>query len=329
MSMHLIPQLPDHAALPLLAQLKLCGDASQPEHNGELRHTQAYASPTGGLPVQADLLQSLRNLVLEAAHEHGFPDARPRSFLGFEFRVAEILAGWDPLWVGGEPSGESLRDACWTFLTLVVLPDVAVWRWPLAADRDQDKAWKGRMLGGGRNAFQRIFRRVLSLDRGSDHPDRWGLIRDLREDDFSNILERPSLGSSRPVAVSLAEEYLSMRQRLAAFTAEIQMSVYREATKDVRAYGVVQSLDLLARDDLAQLIRETFLRREAQQVPAGLTTAESRSKGLTIEEGSSDGNRTSSTGITSSVDVPDSTPVVRPSQTRKPPGILRRLLGGG
>ena len=107
------------------------------------------------------------------------------------------------------------------------------------------------------------------------------------------------------------------------------MSVYREATKNVRAYGVVQSLDLLERDDLDQLIRETFLRREALQVPAELTKAESPSKGVTSDEGSSDGNGTSTTGPTSSVDVPDSTPVVRPSQTRKPPGILRRLLGGG
>jgi hypothetical protein len=328
-SIQLIPQLPDHTALPLLAELTVCGEATKFEHNGELRHSQAYVSPTGGLPVQEDRLQTLRDLILEAARKHGFPYLRPRSFLGFEFRVAEILASWDALWIDGEASGESLRDACWTFLTLVVLPDVALWRWPLSAEREQDKAWKGRMLGGGRNAFQRIFRRVLSLDRGKEHPDRWGLIRDLREDDFSNILERPSLGSSRPIAVSLAEEYLSMRVRLAGFSAEIQMSVYREATKNVRAYGVVQSLDLLEKDDLDQLIRKTFLRREAQQVPAELTKAESPSKGVTSDEGSSDGNGTSTTGPTSSVDVPDSTPVVRPSQTRKPPGILRRLLGGG
>jgi hypothetical protein len=183
------------------------------------------------------------------------------------------------------------------------------------------------MLGGGRNAFQRIFRRVLSLDRGRDHPDRWGLVRDLREDDFSNILERPSLGSSRSIAVSLAEEYLSMRARLAGFSAEIQMSVYREATKDVRAYGVVQALDLLKKDDLDQLIRETFLRREAQQVPAGQTISEPPSKAVTSDNGSSDSNGTSSTGP-ASANVADITPAVRPSQTRKPPGILRRLLGG-
>lgn len=324
----LLPQLPDSAALQLLAEMALCSDPSSLEPGGELRNAQAYVMPTGGLPVDEPTLKRLREMIVEAAHHHGFPGKRPRSFLAFELQVAEIFAVWDPLWIHALPSGESLRNACWTFLTVVVLPDVALWRWPPSTGGEADKAWKTRMLGGGRNAFQRIFRRVLSLDRGPSHPDRWGLIRELREDDFSNILERPSLGSNSHIAVCLAEEYLAMRERLSSSSAEIQTRVYREATKDMRAYGVVQTLDLLPRVDLENLIRQTFLRREDMNLPRveKQTTASPPNAGPGAGLGSIEENPPSSLYSPPEQAAASRTP--RP-KTSRPPGLLRRLLGGG
>jgi hypothetical protein len=324
----LIPQLPDSAALPVLAEMALRTDPSSLEPGNELRNSQSYVMPSGGLPVEDAALKQLRELIISAALQHGFPETRPRSFLGFEHQVAEILASWDPLWIDGSPSGESMRNACWTFLTVVVLPDVALWRWPPSLGGETDKAWKGRMLGGGRNAFQRIHRRVLSLDRGPSHPDRWGLIRELREDDFSNILERPSLGSNPHVAVCLAEEYLAMRQRLSTASAEIQTRVYRDSTKDLRAYGVVQVLDLLPRADLESLIRQTFLRREHMYVSAG--------SGQSMPTSQEPGEHKDPGSGRSWPQLPsDSIPQeAEPAQTSgapasEPPGLLRRLFGGG
>lgn len=323
----LLPQLPDSAALPLIAELALCSDPSSLEPHGELRCSQAYAMPTGGFPVPENTLKQLREAIVEVARNHGFPGNRPRSFLPFELQVAEIFADWEPLWIHGIPSGESLRNACWTFLTLIVLPDVALWRWPPSAGVDVDKAWKGRMLGGGRNAFQRIFRRVLSLDRGASHPDRWGLIRELREDDFSNILERPSLGSNAFVAVCLAEEYLSMRERLLGYSAHAQTNVYRQATKDIRAYGVVQALDLLPRKDLASLIRQTFLRRE-MEIPKvdGVIASVSFDEGAIVASKTIQDNTPSTPD--SSTEPATATPTSS-SKSSRPRGLLRRLLGRG
>lgn len=323
----LIPQLPDSAALPIMAEMALCSDPSTLEPIGELKNSQAYVMATGGFPVEEPALKQLRNLIVSAARQQGFPERRPRSFLEFEFQVAEIFGGWEPLWIDGVPSGESLRNACWTFLTVVVLPDVAIWRWPPSAVAESDKAWKGRILGGGRNAFQRIHRRVLSLDRGPSHPDRWGLIRELKEDDFSNILERPSIGSNPHVAVCLAEEYLAMRGRLSSSNAEIQTRVYREATKDLRAYGVVQPLDLLPHEELGALIRRTFLRREemyvsarsAQSVPAGQEPSDQNDPG----RGESLPSATSDSSNSLSV-----TPELSEAPASEPPGLLRRLFGG-
>lgn len=324
----LIPQLPDSAALPIMAEMALCSDPSTLEPIGELKNSQAYVMATGGFPVEEPALKQLRNLIVSAARQQGFPERRPRSFLEFEFQVAEILGGWEPLWIDGVPSGESLRNACWTFLTVVVLPDVALWRWPPSAVAESDKAWKGRVLGGGRNAFQRIHRRVLSLDRGPAHPDRWGLIRELKEDDFSNILERPSIGSNPHVAVCLAEEYLAMRERLSGCSAEIQTRVYREATKDLRAYGVVQPLDLLPREELGALIRRTFLRREEMYVSVHPGQSESSSNEssdhmvprdvVSLSPGSSD----------SSIQQSDSAQT-QGTIASESPRLLRRLFGNG
>ena len=115
-----------------------------------------------------------------------------------------------------------------------------------------------------RNAFQRIFRRVMCLDRGVDHPDRWGLIRQLQEDDFSAILERPGLSSNPEIAVCLGEEYLAMKQRLSHRTAAERQDVYRQATKAIRAYGVVQPLDLMSAENQAHLIHAAFRRCEEE-----------------------------------------------------------------
>lgn len=270
----LIPQIPAGVAEPLLAQLALSRSADL-DPGDEFRYPQAITQPTGGLPITDALLKDLRTAIVSAARNHGFPDSRPTSFLRFELEVAQVLAAWSPLWnMEGAPSGEALRNDCWTFITMVVLPDVALWRWPAKGGEDGSgsRSWKGRMVGGSRNTFQRIFRRVMCLDRGADHPDRWGLIRELQEDDFSAILERPGLSSNREIAVCLGEEYLAMKQRLSQLSAGDRQEVYRQATKAIRAYGVVQPLDLMSAENRATLIRAAFLRYEDGVTAASAST---------------------------------------------------------
>jgi hypothetical protein len=315
----LIPQLPAAAAMPLLREIA-SASVSQSERIDRLGHPQAYTMPTGGSPLPESRLAELRDAVLRVAREHGFPDARPSGFLGFELKVAEILAGWDPFWIDGRPSGEALRNDCWTFLTVVVLPDVAVWRWPAKEESADGKAWKGRMLGGSRNTFQRIFRRLMCLDRGADHPDRWGLIRELQEDDFSAILERPGLSSNRDIAICLGEEYLVMKQRQSHQSADVRTAVYRQATKAIRAYGVVQPLDLLTPEARRQIIHAAFLRHEEEitEVKEGSVPVQeeaSHAQDPSATEDPSGSIRSSSAGD--------------PDWRASRPGFLRRLLQGG
>ena len=315
----LIPQLPATAAMPLLREIASAG-VSQSKRIDRLGHPQAYTIPTGGSPLQESLLSGLREAALVAAGEHGFPDARPPGFLAFELKIAEILAGWEPLWINGRPSGEALRNDCWTFLTVIVLPDVAVWRWPPKDESADAKAWKGRMLGGSRNTFQRIFRRVICMDRGADHPDRWGLIRELQEDDFSNILERPGLSSNRDIAICLGEEYLAMKKRLIEHTAKVREDVYRQATKAIRAYGVVQPLDLLTAEARRQIVHAAFLRHEQ-----GLTAVKTGPFPEPDEASPPPGSSATAEPPRSPVGAGLSDPEGKASR----PGFLRRLLQGG
>ena len=262
--MNLLPQLPSIKAKVILEDIASKSNCEILDPKGNLKVEGIFYVPTGGQIINDENLEKLRNNVLEKAKEYGFPSTNQKSFLEFEYEVAKILSNWSYLWIDGEPSGESFRNDFWSYLSIVIMPDIVSWRWGFPPEGEPTKSWSVRFIGGGRNAFQRIFRRILSLDRGPSHEDRFGLIRELKEDDFSNILERTSLGSNPRIAIPLAEEYLAMRQRRKDMKASDQLKIYREATKDLRSYGVVQSFDVIDFNDLKKLISDVFLKREEE-----------------------------------------------------------------
>ena len=264
--MNLLPQLPSIKAKVILEDIASKSNCETLDPKGNFKVEGIFYVPTGGQIINDENLEKLRNNVLEKAKEYGFPSTNQKSFLEFEYEVAKILSNWSYLWIDGEPSGESFRNDFWSYLSIVIMPDIVSWRWGFPPEGEPTKSWPVRFIGGGRNAFQRIFRRILSLDRGPSHEDRFGLIRELKEDDFSNILERTSLGSNSRIAIPLAEEYLAMRQRRKDMKASNQLKIYREATKDLRSYGVVQSLDLIDANNLKELISEVFLKREEEVI---------------------------------------------------------------
>ena len=260
--MNLLPQLPSLKAKVILEDIASESNCEVLDPKSDFKVEGIFYVPTGGQIINDENLEKLRNNIVEKAKEYGFPSTSQKSFLDFEFEVAKILSNWPYLWIDGEPSGESFRNDFWSFLAIVLMPDIVCWRWGFPPEGEPKKSWSLRFIGGGRNAFQRIFRRIISLDRGPTHEDRYGLIRELKEDDFSNILERTSLGSNSRIAIPLAEEYLAMRERRKDIKASDQLKIYREATKDLRSYGVVQSLDVINLDDLKKLISDVFLKRE-------------------------------------------------------------------
>ena len=221
-------------------------------------------TPSENRKVKTEELHLLRNNIMELAKKNGFGDESPNRFRKFEYDVAISFANCGFLWQNSLPTGEALRNNFWTYLTIVILPDLAGWRWPMPKECELSTAWNGRIMGGTRNTFQRIFRRVLSFDRGQNHPQRFNLIKELMEDDFSAILERTSIGCNPKIAIALADEFLLMRKRHEDKSKQIQTLIYRESTKDLTAYGKVQSLDLLEDQDLKELISQVFNQKENQ-----------------------------------------------------------------
>ena len=147
-------------------------------HNGEIEiidseYSERFFTTTGGQRIPTSYLNDLRKEVYEAAIRFGFPNKK-KSYLDFEYQVAKIFFDSSFLWSDNDcnPTGEALRNNFWAYLTILLLPDIATWRWGFPKDNIPSKAWSGRMRGGGiRNTFQRIFRRVVSFDRGKNFPD--------------------------------------------------------------------------------------------------------------------------------------------------------------
>ncbi|WP_406352526.1 DUF6339 family protein [Streptomyces sp. NBC_00658] len=149
-------------------------------------HDSAVYVATGGDRVSADQLQELRAGVVDLAKRAGFPDGSDRTRNAeFDLRLAALLHAE----MGMVPAEAASRDA-WAFLALVLLPDVAFWRYP-QPPRD-------RVLGTDltRHVFGRLWWRA-QLVRSSDEPEPYGALKILGEAAFDQIYaRRAALGGS-------------------------------------------------------------------------------------------------------------------------------------
>lgn len=190
-----------------------------------------------------DLANELGNAVREIARRSGFPDnpsqvARSR----FDHETAMFLASHSEL-----GSGETLRDDVWSYLATVMVPDIVAWRFPDRASH--------RFSGGVRNTLQRLWIRGRVLDRGPEHPDRWGLVRALSEDAAVQIFERASIGGNRPLAIAMAEAWVGLAAEIGRNRME---PIMRRATKLVRLRNEVVDIAGLPDEVRTTLVASCF-----------------------------------------------------------------------
>jgi hypothetical protein len=92
---------------------------------------------------------------------------------------------------------DTFQSEVWSYITIRVLPDLALWRWP-------DNAPERYFGNPERNAFQRLWHRSFILG-----PE---LGFELQEDEAISIFERmEALGSNKNVAVPLARRIVKYR----------------------------------------------------------------------------------------------------------------------
>ncbi|MEU8873677.1 DUF6339 family protein [Streptomyces javensis] len=149
-------------------------------------HESAVYVATGGDRVSAAQLHELRAGVVELAQRAGFPDKSDRaSNADFDLRLAALLHAE----MGMVPAEAASRDV-WVFLALVLLPDVAFWRYP--------RPPKDRILGTDltRHVFGRLWWRA-QLVRSPDDPEPYAALEILGEAAFDQIYaRRAALGGS-------------------------------------------------------------------------------------------------------------------------------------
>lgn len=149
-------------------------------------HDSAVYVATGGDRISSARLQELRSGVVDLAKQAGFPDDSDRvRNADFDLRLAALLHAE----TGMVPAEAASRDV-WAFLALVLLPDVAFWRYPQPP--------KDRVLGTDltRHVFGRLWWRA-QLVRSSDAPEPYGALSILGEAAFDQIYaRRAALGGS-------------------------------------------------------------------------------------------------------------------------------------
>ena len=225
---YLFPRLSAGAAQSRLGEI-LGKTPAQLSALASTSHQEATFAPTGGTRVPEHALHELRRSLIHDAHQLGFPgEVRKGTVISFDARAARLLMEKLPI-----PPGEASRDDVWAFLTLVLLPDIATWRFS-----DQQSS---RILGGVRNTFQRLWWRARVLhDPESKEP--YALL-ELQEDALVGLMERPALSSNPKVALAIAKAVARLANTLPPSRRE---DAWRDLYKRVRQRLVLVNLDMVA-----------------------------------------------------------------------------------
>lgn len=254
---YLLPRLGQVHAIKFLDQLKQSTAAitAPKRHYLEDGFSSASYAATGGTRSDKTVLD-LADRIRMTALRYGFPEAKPTQEQRSEFdkKVSVLLALCPEL-----QTGEALRDDVWTFISIILLPDVVAWRFQSRADE--------RYMGGVRNTFQRLWARGVGLDRGEESDSRWELITALTEDAQVQIFERSSLASNPVLARTIAENWLSIstKRQIAAME-----DIARSAIKIIRLRNEIVDISEMIASQRELFISQVFNRAadDAQGIKA-------------------------------------------------------------
>ncbi len=214
---------------------------------------RAESYPAGLRKPESDLAL-LRSVVVDIAKQHGFPEtlaARGEAATRFDREVSVALLTQMSLL-----PADAGTEGVWSFLTLVLIPDVAFWRWPNPKCLSDYE----RLIGKPRNVFRRLWWRAYCI--GSDASQR------VFEDEAVAIMERPTIGGDPRLAQAIATNHLRM---VAADTTIPRTELLRQVAKRVRRLSMVRTFAALDEVELVDLIQqsadEALTALRAERVP--------------------------------------------------------------
>lgn len=234
--LYVYPRLPRGQALRLLHELA-GHDSASAGGLAATSHPAAAPIATGPPAVPDAVVEHVATSVRELAGSLAFPIPLTRPNVAkFDQPCGDLLLEEMQI----VPADAASEDV-WSFLTLVVLPDVALWRFPDMKDE--------RFLGRPRNTFRRVWWRSYTLS-GANSPDA-AASDPLGEDELVNIFERPSISRTAELARSMTR---SVRE-LPAMPGMPRSEVMRELAKRVRRLLAFVCVDVLEPADVDALVR--------------------------------------------------------------------------
>lgn len=240
---YVYPRLPRVAALKLIEEMRLI----PPEELlplSTLDHPAA-APLSVGTRVDKSLLVTVRDEIRQLARSRGFPEPLRRGQeWTFDSAAGRALYGSMRI-----IPGDAAAEGVWSFLSLVLLPEIGPWRFP---DRAED-----RLLGRPRNVFRRSWWRahVLGPDLDTAPPGQ----QPLGEDELVQIMERPTLASNQRVARAVRDGIFRGAPRVHAARSEFA----RDLTKRVLRLTPFVALEVLDDLSLQRLIDDLIDRSAA------------------------------------------------------------------
>lgn len=180
------------------------------------------------------VLSSARDAILEIAKRSGFPNTPTRqNELLFDKDLSLSIRSILPM-----SPAEASEESVWNFLTLRLIPDVAVWRWP----RQETAETYERYIGMPRNILRRAWWAEYLLGPYAGRLGPEALVQ---------ILERSSVGFTPTLAQAVAVVFLEQ-------TTSRAQDLLREAMKRVLRLGAQISLVSLSEDELQAELSEVF-----------------------------------------------------------------------
>jgi hypothetical protein len=238
----LYPRLPQSTARERYGEL-MGRNPADLANSWQTSHSSQYFAATGGSRASTDVLARIRSSVRDIAVDYGFPEEPiGRAVNRFDVSVAEVLHTG----MGIVPAEAAVRPI-WAFLALMVLPDVAVWRFPNPP--------KDRVLATDitRHVFGRLWWRAELLRDDADPEAPFRLLNVFSERNFDQILaRRRSLGGSRELVRALAKEWPTH------WIGSNETEVLRETLKHLMRRGAFQDLFGLPEPLLRAEIAETI-----------------------------------------------------------------------
>lgn len=204
------PRLDREAARRLLTEMSTL-TLAELEDRASLSHPDAAPRASGGPHVPREVLGRLQGNIRAVAAEEGYPVPLRRGYeQGFEQECGGRL-----LRDMGIVVADAASDGVWSFLSLVVVPEIGPWRFP---DRNSD-----RLVGRPRNVLRRLWWRAWVLEGIAVPPGR----SPLGEDELVQVMERPTIAGSPRVAQALVRGLWRAEGQAGAARSEVMRQMAR------------------------------------------------------------------------------------------------------